>query len=102
MKAWRACLPLPALVRRSSKSAGGCGVATSSARAERVGVRGNLNNRAFGKSSSPAAHLTMGCDLSPQAGRGEEASTSCAIALFQFRDHGAGRAAHHQLGVGTV
>src|SRR3984885_13513324 len=95
-------LPLPALVRRSSKSVGGCGGATSSARAERVGVRGNLNNRAFGKSPSPAAHLTMCCDLSPQAGRGEEAPASCAIVLFQFRDHRTRRAPHHQLGMSTV
>jgi hypothetical protein len=33
-------LPLPALVRRSLESEGGCGVATSFARAERVGVGG--------------------------------------------------------------
>jgi hypothetical protein len=26
----------------------------------------------------------------------------CSIALLQFRDHGAGRAAHHEFGVNTI
>jgi very-short-patch-repair endonuclease len=36
------------------------------------GVSGNYCDRARGWSPSPASHLTMRGDLSPQAGRGEE------------------------------